>query len=146
MGEPLALLVKLHTLYHPRHSMCSSAEDLPLRFFISLATSAASPSGLGSVSLYQSTGRDSITLGLLLNPPIERVHRIAPKIHDGLGIVRHAHAGCMGFSQFPQPLRDRGLAGQPSGVVWYIEINAGPEGEAPRQGSNYRSNAEKGSH
>src|ERR671918_517899 len=71
LGEPLALLVKLYTLYHPRHSMCSSAEDLPLRFFISLATGAVSPSGLGSVSLYQSTGRDSIPP----EPSLEPAHR-----------------------------------------------------------------------
>src|SRR5205823_14204892 len=60
LREPLALLAKLYILYHPRHSMCSSAEDLPLRFFISLVTGAASPSGSGSVSLYQTTGQNSI--------------------------------------------------------------------------------------
>jgi hypothetical protein len=84
-------------------------------------------------------------------PSLEPTHRAGAQdrteIHDGLSIVRHAHPGRMGFSQFPQPLRDRGLA-RPAldGMVWYIEINADPEGEAPRQGSSYRSNAEKGSH
>jgi hypothetical protein len=85
-------------------------------------------------------------------PSLEPAHRAGAQdrteIHDGLGIVRHAHLGRMGFSQFPQPLRDRGSARLTlDGVVWYIEINnAGPEGEAPRQVSSYRSNAEKGSH
>ena len=84
-------------------------------------------------------------------PSLEPAHRAGAQdrteIHDGLGIVRLAHLGRMDFSQCPQPLRDRGSARSTlGGVVWYIEINAGPEGEAPRQGSSYRSNAEKGSH
>src|SRR5947199_8296471 len=77
LREPLALLVKLYTLYHPRHSMCSSAEDLRLRLFISLVTGAASPSGVGlDRCLYT---RPWAGIPSPPGPSLEPAHRAGPQ-------------------------------------------------------------------